>query len=34
MQTGDLAEREPFYLLKSKKKVKEDPVYKFFTTDE
>jgi hypothetical protein len=33
MQIGDLAERDPFYLLKDKRKVKEDPVMKFFTTD-
>ncbi len=33
MEIGDLAERDPFYLLKSKKKVKEDPVMKFFSTD-
>ena len=33
MQIGDLAERDPFYLLKDRKKVQEDPVMKFFTTD-
>ena len=34
LQIGDLAERDPFYLIKNKKKVKEDPVIKFFTTNQ